>query len=341
MRVSVWRFVQAILIAYLASPAMAGASPAPDPSRLSILTYNVHALPWPLAGHRGADLATMATQLRALRARGAQPRVVALQEAFTDDAKAIGAAAGYRYVRFGPSAATPAPRLTGAADRSFGLSASFLAGERVGKQVDSGLAIFSDYPIVRVRQVVYPVCAGFDCLAAKGALAVWLAVPGFDRPVVVLDTHLNANGASGVSHARALYAYQRQLDVLDRFVEKTVPADMTLLVAGDFNVGRDTYRRDYFARWRNLRTGGLASPIIRCPRCTITNFSGVTESLSRGKDWLLYRARARLAAVPIGLAAPFGRDAAGRMLSDHIGISATYRLGDSQAGIRPIVLAAR
>lgn len=341
MRFSILRLVRLALPFLFACSAGTQAATTQPAPQLSILTYNVHGLPWPLTSGRDADLSAMSAKLHALRARGAQPSVVALQEAFTDDARAIGAAAGYRYVRFGPDRGTPAPQLSGAADRQFQQSASFLAGERIGKQVGSGLAIFSDYPIVAVRQMVYPVCAGYDCLAAKGALAVWLAVPGVDKPVVVLDTHLNSNLAAGVSRGRSLYAYRRQLDLLDRFVEQVVPADATLFVAGDFNVGRDQHRRDYFARWRNLRDSRLASPILRCPNCTIANVSGVAESLRHGKDWLLYRAQGQGTAIPIGLSAPFGRDIFGRMLSDHVGLGATYRLAWPQVVPRPAMLAAR
>src|SRR4051794_12601604 len=76
----------------------------PTSPPLSVLTYNVHGLPWPLASGRNPAFVEIATRLRALRAAGAQPHVVVLQEAFTGAAKSIGAEAGYPFVLIGPSA---------------------------------------------------------------------------------------------------------------------------------------------------------------------------------------------------------------------------------------------
>src|SRR6478735_10191093 len=58
---------------------------------LSILTYNVHGLPWPIASNRSKSLRRIADRLAALRRMGLQPSIVVLQEAFTTDAKDIGA----------------------------------------------------------------------------------------------------------------------------------------------------------------------------------------------------------------------------------------------------------
>jgi hypothetical protein len=69
---------------------------------LSVMTYNVHGLPFPIAFQRDPALHEIGTRLTALRRGGQQPHVVLLQEAFTTDAKAIAPLAGYRYVALGP-----------------------------------------------------------------------------------------------------------------------------------------------------------------------------------------------------------------------------------------------
>ncbi len=66
--------------------------------RLSVMTYNIHGLPWPVAWGRTSAFVQIAQRLGALRAQGRQPHVVLLQEAFTQQAQSIGRAAGYRYV---------------------------------------------------------------------------------------------------------------------------------------------------------------------------------------------------------------------------------------------------
>lgn len=286
-----------------------------------MLTYNVKGLPWPLAMGRPQALADIAGQLKAMRRAGRQPHLVALQEAFVPEAKAIGRAAGYRYIVFGPSEMeAPAPMT--AADRAFGEQASYLAGELSGKQADSGLAIFSDYPIVAVRRIAYPVCAGFDCLANKGLLAASVAVPGSAAPVVFVNTHLNANTASGVSKARALYAFQRQIDILGRFVSDQARAGSAVMIAGDFNVGHNPARRAYFAAHMLSDVAAARSVCDGIAPCS----APVLASLEHGKDWLLFRPSAQMAITPLGLSAPVGFGEGGEMLSDHIGLAVNYRL---------------
>lgn len=74
---------------------------APEPAYLpkpqgdlTVMTYNVKGLPWPVAWGRAAMLDAIGKRLARLRAHGRQPTVVVLQEAFTEDARRIADAAG-------------------------------------------------------------------------------------------------------------------------------------------------------------------------------------------------------------------------------------------------------
>ncbi len=318
------------------SPVAATATAVRPVTTVSVMTYNVHGLPWPVAEDRGASLSAIATQLRAMRSAGRQPGIVALQEAFVPDAKAIGAAAGYRYVAFGAPSDDAAPAKT-SGDRQFVAAGSMRYGEGVGKHVGSGLAIFSDYPILAVRRVSYPVCAGYDCLANKGAMAALIAVPGVAGPVTVVDTHLNSNGATGVSEPRALYAYKRQIDVLSDFVGAMARQGGTMLVAGDFNVGRDVERRAYFAQHMFGRSLTLTGGSLQCrtsPACRVTQRADIALSTGRAKDWLMYHPASTVSVRPLSLSAPFGHDGGNPMLSDHVGVMIDYQLAGS--GRRPL-----
>ena len=122
------------------------AAPAAGP--VTLLSYNVEGLPWPLTHGRGAAAASIAAELRAMHDRGDGPQVVAVQEAFGDAQKAIGTNAGYRYVAYGPSADEAGAPATTPAERAFVARASLWHGETEGAREDSGLAIFSDYPIL-------------------------------------------------------------------------------------------------------------------------------------------------------------------------------------------------
>lgn len=316
-----------------AAPAVAS---EPHPM-LSVMTYNVHGLPWPIAEDRAASLSAIAAQFRAMRAVRRQPAVVALQEAFVPDAKAIGIAAGYRYIAFGaPAEASSSAKTPN--DRRFVSEGSMLRGERVGKHVGSGLAIFSDYPILSVRRMSYPVCAGYDCLANKGAMAASIAIPGMARPVTVIDTHLNSNGATGVSEPRALYAYKRQIDLLSSFIGAVARPDAAIMVLGDFNVGRDIARRSYFARRMFGGPVALTGGSLQCRMtraCVVSEPADIAISTVRAKDWLMYRAPNALSIRPLGLSAPFGHHGANAMLSDHVGVMLSYVLDDVGMRSRP------
>lgn len=311
--------------ALLALLAAAPVRAAPPGEALSLLTYNVKGLPWPVAAGRKAALVRIADRLRTLRGQGRQPHLVALQEAFTPAAKAIGSLAGYRYAAFGPGQdeiATP----TREADRAFAAAGSYWSGEREGKRADSGLAIFSDYPILAVRRLAYANCAGFDCLANKGAVATLIAVPGLG-PVILVDTHLNASAASGTSKRRALYAYERQIDAFTGFVAMLCRSSSPLLVAGDFNVGHNVARRAYVMR----HLVGAATPLANAePNCVLplpcpARDADIMEALQHGKDWLLFRSTLGVSVRPAGLSAMFGHGPGGVMLSDHIGLYVAYR----------------
>lgn len=322
------------------APATAGSVAVPVARDVTLMTYNVHGLPWPIASDRSADLAAIGTRLRTMRDTGDQPGIVVLQEAFVDNAKAIGRTAGYRYAVFGPgeddAATVPRP------DGGFVADGSRMVGERLGKHLDSGLAIFSDYPILAVRRLAYPVCAGYDCLANKGAVAALIVVPGIAKPIVVVDTHLNSNEASGAGSPRATYAYRRQIDLLANFVASLEAGDRPVLVAGDFNVGQDLRRRTHFDI-RMLNGGAALQAAVascRTAKCPIAEPSDMAFSIGRAKDWMMYRPSSTVAIRPIALAAPFGHAANGAMLSDHVGISVRYRIDMLATPASPTIMMA-
>lgn len=304
-------------------PTVMHAPPVTGP--VTLLSYNVEGLPWPLTHGRTAAAATIATELRALHDRGGAPQVVAVQEAFGDAQKAIGTSAGYRYVVFGPSeTAAAAPAVT-PSERAFVQGASLWHGETEGAREDSGLAIFSDYPILWVRRMPFPrfACAGYDCLANKGILAVALRVPGEAEPLVVVNTHLNARAASGVNADRSLFAYRRQVDALGTFIGRLGLRGSPMMLAGDFNVGNDPARRAYLAQALTQSSGmRIAAAETSCGRgCRLVSQK---PTLVRAKTVVAFRAASGEAAA--GRVASFGILPDGRELSDHIGVMRSFTL---------------
>ncbi|MDB5670147.1 MAG: Endonuclease/exonuclease/phosphatase [Alphaproteobacteria bacterium] len=315
--------------------------PAQSPA-LSILTYNVHGLPWPLASGRPAAFGAIAQRLQSLRALGAQPHIVVLQEAFTPAAKRIGVEAGYRYIAFGPSARTAGNPAHTAADRRFEAGGSWFRGEGLGKFTDSGLVLLSDYPIVKVSRAAFPdyACAGFDCLANKGVLLASVKVPGIAHPVAVATTHLVSRFATGVADARNFYAYRREVDMLAGFLRANADPESAIVLAGDFNVGIAPGRRaallgEVASAWRGEGYAPVADALRTClskgPECPGASESDAAFSLHRGRDWQLFAAAPGYRLAVTGIRILFGHAPDGEMLSDHVGYEADYALASAPA----------
>lgn len=287
--------------------------PTPRPG-LSVMTYNVKGLPFPAAYGRPSALAEIGQRLAALRRQGRQPDVVALQEAFIPEAKAIAAQAGYRYVAVGPQ---PSDAGTGAP-----ADASWSRGETAGKWVDSGLLIMSDHPILATRRMAYSsdACAGYDCMAAKGVLIAWVRAPGLPRPVAIADTHLNSRHASGVSAEKANAAYRLQVDQARQFIRSAVSPRTGLVFAGDFNVGHDPVR---IAMTDGAFAGpaGMAQAIGPSTRERSTDLAAVVR---RAKDKEYFRSGSAGQFHVDGVHVPFGLADGGLSLSDHLGVVVDY-----------------
>lgn len=303
----------------------------------SVLTYNVEGLPTPLAFGRASAAGKIAERLAQLRREGMQPHVVVLQEAFGSAQRAIGTKAGYRYVAFGPARdQAPIALAMTDEDRAFARKESFWKGETEGKWASSGLAILSDYPIVAVKRAAFPAwaCAGYDCLANKGVLLAEVRVPGVDRPVAVIASHMNSKDASGVAKARWNYAFQRQTDAIGQFLRANLDGDTPYVFAGDTNIGKSAPRRQQFEAMFAGLPRASADPVVHTAlstclgdggACAMSALAEVRRSYGHGKDWQVYAGGAGLGMTPVAIQVPFGHDAAGKMLSDHIGYTALYR----------------
>lgn len=310
-----------------AAPAV---TPAFDGS-LTVLTYNVKGLPWPVALGRSSDLQRIGAQLRAMHSRGNAPHVVVMQEAFTSDAQAIGRAAGYRYIAYGPGMEDVRSPKMSKEDAEYATGARWWKGETTGKFVGSGLQILSDYPIVAVHRMAYSdhACAGYDCLANKGAMLVTINIPGSPTPIDILTTHLNSRRASGVSNARSIYGYRRQVGELAAFVRRTHDRRFPLIAAGDYNVGSAKARRA--ALLGTVRSGWGTGFEVLDAYGQFQRQGGIlgdeaAYSFKRAKDWQLFSDGSLGRLNVIGIEVLFGRDRVGNMLSDHIGYVARFAI---------------
>ncbi|RVT91275.1 endonuclease/exonuclease/phosphatase family protein [Sphingomonas crocodyli] len=300
---------------------------------ISVLTYNVEALPWPIKSGRGEDLARIAERLRMLRQAGVAPHIVVLQEAFTEDARAIGRLAGYRYQAFGPAAEASRTDMPLPAD--FVAKRSWYLGERSAPVLSSGLAIFSDFPILATRSAAFAACAGLDCGANKGVLVATVKAPGMAEPIEIATTHLNCRKSSMTSPQRNLTAYRAQLDAVDRLIGGT---KHVRLFAGDFNVhsiGRLEALQAHGRRWNMAPAtamGVVRKPAMFCGQgrgeCGLDLPIASNLPLAHATDWQFFAGTDATAIRPVRRLPLFGREADGTMLSDHIGYSVVYRVSE-------------
>ena len=297
---------------------------------LSVMTYNIKGLPWPVALGRDDPLARIADRLVEMRRQGRQAHIVLLQEAFSSQAVALARQAGYRHVTLGPDAEMPSAPATTATDSRYVQQARWDRGEGVGKVLSSGLMILSDYPVDHVDRMAFPdfACAGFDCLANKGVLIVHVEVPGVGR-VSIVDTHLNARTAAGVPVPRSQQAYERQVELMARFVAQRVPRGNMVVLGGDMNIGGDPLRRRaFFAAFERSGLSFVTPALGGAQQADGLADAGERQDLRyltrRGKDWIFARSATGSPLKVLGARVPFGTEPGGEPLSDHFGYVIRY-----------------
>lgn len=292
---------------------------APGVAEISVLTYNIRGLPWPIATGRGEALREIGRELAALRREGRQPDVVLIQEGFRDEVAWLVKESGYRYWARGPHRDDRTPfagAVLGARD--------LLRGEGVGKLMGGGLHVLSDAPIVDVRLAAYNNCAGLDCLANKGAMLVRLAPAGVPTVIDVVNTHLNARKASMAPRSRTLPAHNGQIRELSAFLEANREPGAPLLVGGDFNVRNSAPRYDFDAQARPYTVVSEFCSRVD-PACGARDADPAAKPWLRSQDLQAFSPGA-VQVRPIRSETLFAAADPKRRLSDHDGYLVRYRL---------------
>lgn len=312
--------------------AFAGGETSVD---ISVLSYNVKALPWPLRmdlpdPDTGAAMAKIGAHLAALQMNGTAPDVVLIQEGFASEAALIGQIGGYPYAAEGPTRADADGTAATAADTALAADAKWVLGEGQRPLLDSGLRAFSKYPItIRARRAFgRHACAGYDCLAAKGVLVFSVEIPGVPEPVTFLTLHMNANGASGAPEPRRQAAYRLQMDRLAETLQSAADSSAPLIFGGDFNVKTAAPRQQYADL--KLAAAGLTSVHNSCARlgkaCVKDYPADGSAHWLEPRDVQGFRDGTRIRVRPVASAEMFAGEGSGGQLSDHIGYFARYRL---------------
>lgn len=284
--------------------------PAAQTAEISVLTYNVRGLPWPVALGRGGALREIGKELAGMRREGRQPDVVLIQEGFRSEMAELVKLSGYRFWVKGPS-----------------------RGAGQGKLTNAGLHVLSDAPIVDVRAAVYRSCAGWDCLANKGVMLVRLAPDGGPE-IEVVNTHMNSRNASRALPAEALAAHNRQTEQLIDFLQRERDPGAPLLVGGDFNVKNapERYYHGTLERPYTVVSEFCAQPGSGCG-------AGAADALSepwlKSQDLQAFAGDGRVVVRPVKAETLFTAPDPKARLSDHDGYLVRYRLTWTDPAVIP------
>ncbi len=294
---------------------------APPPLRsaeISVLTYNVRGLPWPIAQGRAEALRKIGQELAALRAEGRQPDVVLIQEGFREEIGGLVRASGYRSWAQGPSRGERPTEPPGPAQGRPAL------GEGWGKLTNGGLHVLSDAPITEVLNLAYSSCAGLDCLANKGAMLVRLAFPDIPVEVDVVNTHLNSRRAARAPAQRTLLAHNLQTEQLYAFIDRNRTSDAPLLIGGDFNVRNAPERYYHKAASRPFAVVSEFCSRIETD-CGQDEATAEQPAWLRSQDLQAFGDGGAVEVRPVSAQAVFTK-AERLRLSDHDGYLVRYRL---------------
>ncbi|MBS1509185.1 MAG: sphingomyelin phosphodiesterase [Bacteroidetes bacterium] len=110
-------------------------------------------------------------------------------------------------------------------------------------KANSGLWVFSRYPILKTQAITYRSRYGVDAMSRKGALLVELDIEG--NRLQVAGTHLQNCGAPWIRQLQCVEFYER---LLKPMTTDGVPQ----IICGDFNIDRYTNEKEYFSMLRAL-----------------------------------------------------------------------------------------
>ncbi|WP_269714659.1 endonuclease [Caulobacter sp. NIBR2454] len=313
------------IVAQSALETQAVPEPEVMSTEISVLTYNVKGLPWPIAKGRAQALREIGEELAQMRREGRQPQVVLIQEGFRDEVEDLVATSGYPHWARGPGRSERAVGPQPEDAKGFDPIRYLRSGEGWGKLTGAGLHVLSDLPILEVVNAPYRYCAGFDCLANKGVMMVRLALPDGPGEIDIINTHMNSRRAAKVPMERSLQAHRLQTDELLGFIRTHWTADRPLLVGGDFNVknapDRYAHRADarpykVVAEFCGQRDSGCQGEVVAAD----------AQPWLRSQDLQAFVSKGPIDVRPIRIDTLFGFDGIKAPLSDHDGYLVRYRL---------------
>jgi endonuclease/exonuclease/phosphatase family metal-dependent hydrolase len=298
--------------------------------RLDVLTFNLEGVPW--REGRKAQLKEIGKRLNTLRAKGQGPDIVLFQEAFSDDAKAAVRKAGYAAAVAGPGR-KQRRSLPAESDRR---GHKWTKGELGLRMVGSGLAVASVYPIKDEAAEPFSrrACAGFDCLSNKGGLFARIAIPGLPDSLEIVDTHMNAQGASKVKASRQLSAHEAQVLELGQFIDRQRKPANPVILGGDFNMRGSEARFSFFEARQPLDLVQRYCAERRSDCDVRISWDGDAPWMDT-QDLQFFGSGSRIHVRPVRVETLFDGKPGSPKLSDHDGFRVIYELSWAVADAGP------
>ena len=331
----------------LRTPEIVKSESGMESVEISVLTYNIAGLPWPIACgkhsrqtdangeripiacDRAKALGDIGETLAEMRQQGIEPDIVFLQEAFIAASAKIMQRGGYTNWMTGPGREETGPEFSTSANQAFLDGRALKSGEKSGKRLSSGLVIASNFQIIEYfKKPFYQwECAGFDCLANKGVAMARLNIPGVPDALEVITTHYNSKGASGVSLDRSLEAHKLQVATTGRFLERKANFDLPAIWGGDLNMRHSDERINNFIEHAENDLNEVSSYCVENPdRCDVAiNWQSDTPWYD-SQDLQGWAPGKRVSIEPIRVEQAFNQPVNGEMPSDHNGLLVIYRL---------------
>jgi endonuclease/exonuclease/phosphatase family metal-dependent hydrolase len=197
-------------IHYVVTEAYPPAILSPSSEELSLITYNIWALPY--------ISNKIKERLQAMPPFLAQYDVLLLQEAFAPERD----------------------RLIATLEEDYGYSyVSNILNNPTPNFFDGGIVLLSRYPIVNQAQFYFPDCNGAECFTDKGINYIEIIKQG--RSYHIFSAH-----TSSFNNDIARLYRQNQFEQMRAFAESlNIPQNEPVIYGGDFNVNKSLFPEDY------------------------------------------------------------------------------------------------
>jgi len=286
----------------------------------SVLSYNVQGVPLISKNHWRLNL--IGELLAQRRAKGTEPDVVLIQEAFAKRSRDLVAIADYPYVVYGPSRKDPSKIIR---REIFDLMGLFHFEKDFWKKIKllkSGLIIMSNHPITQAHSMAFGKkdCNGIDCPVNKGVMHARIKIKDTPFELDLFNTHMDAHTRPEDREAR-----RKQIDFIDRLMKTVAEKGTPVIFVGDFNMTIQSENYDHFVELSGLTNMGEVC-VNSSDTCTV---DAETDPFDVYQNIDLHFANKNGSGVnitPVWAARNFTQTYDGVRLSDHDGFEMKYNL---------------